>query len=675
MRHLKIYYSIKKYIPRNFQIVLRSLIARYKRIKYFDIWPIDPEAASPPVGWKKWPENKKFALILTHDVDTERGYENVTRLMEIEQKLGFRSSFNFVPECYAVDEKTIKHLMEHGFDVGVHGITHEGKMYLRKDTFSQMVPKINYYLKSWQAVGFHSPSMLVHLDWISELDVEYDCSTFDTDPFEPINYGVKTIFPFLVTVSHRKHDFVELPYTLPQDHTLFIVLREKNINIWKKKLAWIAVNGGMVFVNTHPDYMRFKNSNVSRESYPSEYYEEFLEFIKTQYKGQYWHVLPREIAAYVKKNFSDFLQPQIMLDNRKKTARESQNKGKIWIDLDNSPHVPFFRPIINELEKKGYRILITARDNSQTCELADRHLINYLKVGKHHGANKLVKVLSTLFRSLMLAVIIKEKNPSVAISHGSRSQVIACAILKIPSIGLSDYEYAVPLGKSKWLISPEVIGSEENKAYKIDVLHFPGIKEDVYAPFFCPDLNLRAGLGIQNEDILVTIRPPATEAHYHNPESETLFEYAVVWLLSHEKVRIVILPRYESQKKYLRKKWQKEINSGKIIIPSEVLDGLNLLWNSDLVISGGGTMNREAAALHVPVYSIFRGKIGAVDRWLNQQGRLELISSIDDIKTKIKVKKREIKPHLELTRTPALSAIIGHIENIISQEKKTQQSL
>jgi len=673
MNYLNIYYSTKKYIPRNLQIVFRRLIAKYKRIKYFDVWPIDPDASVPPVGWKKWPENKKFALILTHDVDTKKGYENVTRLMEIEKKLDFRSSFNFVPEGYPVDKQFINFLRQQGFDVGVHGLTHEGKMYLKKDNFSQIVPKINYYLKSWESAGFHSPSMLVHLDWIGDLEVEYDCSTFDSDPFEPINYGVKTIFPFLVNVSHRKHDFVELPYTLPQDHTLFIVLREKNTNIWKKKLAWIAANGGMVFVNTHPDYMRFIDSNAGSESYPSEYYEEFLEFIKNQYKGQYWNVLPREMAAYVKKHFSDFLQPQVVLDNRNGAPRQSKSKGKIWIDLDNSPHVPFFRPIINELEKRGFRILITARDNAQTCELADRYLINYLRVGKHFGANKFIKVISTLFRSLILAVVIKKKNPLIAISHGSRAQVIACALLRIPSIGLSDYEYAVPLGKSDWLISPEIISSVGGRKYKNGILHFPGIKEDVYIPFFSPDLKLRTSLGIKTDEILVTIRPPATEAHYHNPESETLFEYAVNWLRSLDQVRMIILPRYESQIKYIKNKWPEEIKSEKIIIPSEVLDGLNLMWNSDLVISGGGTMNREAAALHIPVYSIFRGKLGAVDRWLNQQGRLEIISSIDDIKTKIKIVKRVIKAHPEITKTPALSAIITHIENIISLEKKERQ--
>ncbi len=675
MKSLYLYYSIKKYIPRTVQINCRHYIARYKRAANFDLWPIDPEAAEPPIGWRGWPENKKFALVLTHDVDTKRGYENTLKLMELEKKLGFRSSFNFVPEGYPISTEIINTLRQSGFDIGVHGLTHEGRLFLKKETFNQCVPQINSYLKKWQSVGFHSPSMLVHLDWISDLDVEYDCSTFDTDPFEPINYAVKTIFPFIVTADKRKHTFVELPYTLPQDHTLFIVLKEKNINIWKKKLAWIAENSGMAFLNTHPDYMIFGNEPSQFECYPADYYEEFLEFIKARYHGQYWNVLPRDLALFVKNNLYELLRPSSHPLKEQMRTRTSKIKGKIWIDLDNSPHVPFFRPIINSLNRKGYKVLITARDNSQTCELADRYLINYFRVGKHYGRNKIIKVIATINRALALAIIMRKRNIKLAVAHGSRAQVLAARFLRIPSLGISDYEYTTGLGSPNWVMYPKVLAETSLINGKIKPLAYPGIKEDVYLPYFEPDLSLRQYLGIRQDDILVTIRPPATEAHYHNPESERLFEAAVNWLRTFDTVRIVILPRYESQLKYLYKKWPEEIRNKKIIIPSEALDGLNLLWNSDLVISGGGTMNREAAALRVPVYSIFRGKIGAVDKWLNEQGRLELITAVEEIPNKIKVKKREIKPQADISETPALSAIIAHIENLISNNNRRKTSL
>jgi hypothetical protein len=172
-----------------------------------------------------------------------------------------------------------------------------------------------------------------NLDWIHDLNIEYDASTFDTDPFEPQPDGVGTIFPFRVTTDGRaatasaitltpgtvsaevqpvtcnlqpatisQRGFVELPYTLPQDFTLFILMKEGNIDIWKKKLDWIAKNGGMVLLNTHPDYMNFGGKELGIEEYHSRYYEEFIEYIKRKYEGQYWHVLPKELAKFWKQN-------------------------------------------------------------------------------------------------------------------------------------------------------------------------------------------------------------------------------------------------------------------------------------------------------------------------------------------------------------------------------------
>jgi predicted glycosyltransferase len=161
--------------------------------------------------------------------------------------------------------------------------------------------------------------------------------------------------------------------------------------------------------------------------------------------------------------------------------------------------------------------------------------------------------------------------------------------------------------------------------------------------------------------MIVTLRPPATEAHYHNPESEVLFAETVRFLASHPKVRAVTLPRNARQGQQLREQWSELIASGRMLIPSSPVNGLNLIWFSDLVVSGGGTMNREAAALGVPVYSIFRGKIGAVDRYLVQEGRLVLLENIRDVQTKIKLVRWNRPSQPDHRARPALQSIVSTI--------------
>ncbi len=301
----KLFYILKPFIPRRLQLFLRRQIVLYKRKKYSHIWPIDPNAGTPPKGWQGWPDKKKFALILSHDVDTQKGHDNCHKLMEIEEKLGFRSSFNFVPERYNVSESLRKELINRGFEVGVHGLNHDGKLYESKETFNERAIKINEYLKSWGSVGFRSPAMHHNLEWIHALNIEYDASTFDTDPFEPQSDGVGTIFPFWEQETSAQRGYLELPYTMPQDFTPFIIMKEKNIDIWKKKLGWIAEKSGMAFLNSHPDYMNFDEGKAGLEEYTIKYYREFLEYVKTRYKDQYWHVMPKEIASFCKSNMAD----------------------------------------------------------------------------------------------------------------------------------------------------------------------------------------------------------------------------------------------------------------------------------------------------------------------------------------------------------------------------------
>ena len=164
---------------------------------------------------------------------------------------------------------------------------------------------MNLYISKWNIEGFRSPSMYGNLQWMHALNIKYDASTFDVDPFEPQPAGVRTIFPFWVPNRDKTRGYVELPYTLPQDFTLFIILREQSIDLWKAKLDWIAENGGMALIITHPDYMSMSKSERRYDQYPVEYYQEFLEYIKTKYNQKYWHALPREMAAFWKTKYSN----------------------------------------------------------------------------------------------------------------------------------------------------------------------------------------------------------------------------------------------------------------------------------------------------------------------------------------------------------------------------------
>lgn len=273
-------------------------MALRKRPKHLDVWPIPKQPGAPPHGWPGWPEHKKFALVLTHDVDTAKGQEKCYDLMKLEKDIGFKSSFNFVPERYRVSSKLRHDLTGNGFEVGVHGLYHDGKLYESRKIFQTRAVKINYYLKEWGSVGFRSPAMHHNLNWLDHLNILYDSSTFDTDPFQPQPDGVETIFPFSNVATASIKRYVELPITLPQDFVLFILLKEIKIDTWKSKLDWIYKNAGMALLNTHPDYMNFGTVKGGFEEYPVQYYVDFLNYVKTKYGGQYWHPLPKEVAAF-----------------------------------------------------------------------------------------------------------------------------------------------------------------------------------------------------------------------------------------------------------------------------------------------------------------------------------------------------------------------------------------
>ncbi len=344
---------------------------------------------------------------------------------------------------------------------------------------------------------------------------------------------------------------------------------------------------------------------------------------------------------------------------------------RLWIDIDNSPHVPFFVPIIEELRKRGYEVLLTARDAYQVRELLELHHLSCEVVGRHYGKNGAAKVLGTCVRATQLLSSISGQNIALAISHGSRAQMACGFALRIPTVLILDYEFIAMMGfiRPDWIFVPQMIPDSQQLKPKRKVVRYPGLKEDVYAPRLQIDPGIRKQLGLNESDIVVTVRPPANEAHYHNPEADLLFTAALNFLTEAQSVRVVLLPRNENQRKALRKAWEKWIANGKIVIPEHAVDGMNLIWFSDLVISGGGTMNREAAALGVPVYSIFRGRIGAVDRQLQSEGRLTLIESAEDIRKKIVLVRRpKCEENLRTVR-PTLQAIVDDIVKLIPPDR------
>jgi glycosyltransferase involved in cell wall biosynthesis len=312
MLSLRFYYALKPFVPWRVRMALRRISARRKRKIYEASWPINESTSRPPLGWPGWPDGKKFAFVVTHDVEGPAGVAKCRQLAELEMSLGFRSCFNFIPEgSYRVPAELRAWLTENGFEVGVHDLNHDGKLFDSQSGFLAKAKRINHYLREWKAGGYRSGFMLRNLDWLHELTVNYDSSTFDTDPFEPQPDGAGTIFPYWIPApqpatppgggdtARSQGGYVELPYTLPQDSTLYLLLREKKPEIWLRKLEWIASHGGMALVNVHPDYLQFPGEPDSDRTYPVSHYVELLNRVRADIPAGCWHALPGKIAEFV----------------------------------------------------------------------------------------------------------------------------------------------------------------------------------------------------------------------------------------------------------------------------------------------------------------------------------------------------------------------------------------
>jgi uncharacterized protein len=335
----------------------------------------------------------------------------------------------------------------------------------------------------------------------------------------------------------------------------------------------------------------------------------------------------------------------------------AKHQKSIWIDLDNSPHVPLFAPIVRHYRAQGLEVVLTARDHSQTIELLDLHGFagRFKIIGHHYGGNRLAKSWGLIVRASKLVSYIAnlKARPSVAVSHGSRSMVVAARWLRIPVLTMYDYEFTetgIFNRFSEKVLVPDripddVLGSMGLSPKKR--VKYPGIKEELYVRRFEPTIGTRRGLlekfGVSDTraSVLAVVRPPATTANYHSEKSEVLLDDILHFLFNASEVFTLVVPRTKEQAEQIRAHVSVLPDADqKCGLLDEPVDGLDLAFASDLLVSGGGTMNREAALLGVPVYSIFAGRQGALDRGMEAEGLITFIRDARDL-SKIRLERRD----------------------------------
>ena len=304
---------------------------------------------------------------------------------------------------------------------------------------------------------------------------------------------------------------------------------------------------------------------------------------------------------------------------------------RVWIDLTNSPHVLFFRPIIRRLDEAGVETIVTARDFAQTLGLLERFGIPHTVIGRHGGASVRGKALGLVRRSGAMVRFGRGRGISQAVSHGSNDLAVAARVLRIHSTVIHDYEGAAGMHRINFrlaskVMTPDVIPYAALSGYGLSERRFRpyrGLKEQVALADFEPDDSVYAELGLERERPVAVLRPPATMSLYHRGIENTVFD-DVLRLLRDSEAQVVLLPRTPEQAASFA-------DATDVIIPERPVDGPSLVWAADLVVSAGGTMNREAAVLGVPTWTTFAGSLGAVDRALVESGRMGVLERAEDL--------------------------------------------
>lgn len=299
-RQLAAFYRVKRFVPRSVQLAARRRLVRRQRNPEFPRWPLDESVArllrfyatcllrsaatgELPFRWF-WPRGRRAALILTHDVESAEGLRLAVELADLEESRGFRSSFNLVADWYPIDWGIVRELRGRGFELGVHGVHHDRSLFSSRRAFEEQQPALRDMAGRLGAVGFRSPATHRVIDWLADLPFGYDCSVPHSDPFEPQPGGCSSLWPYFLG------GLVELPYTLPQDHTLFTLLGERSSDLWRAQLERIEEEHGLAQMLTHPDPGYLGDRDKRR------LYADFLDFARE--RTSLWRALPREVASW-----------------------------------------------------------------------------------------------------------------------------------------------------------------------------------------------------------------------------------------------------------------------------------------------------------------------------------------------------------------------------------------
>jgi predicted glycosyltransferase len=301
---------------------------------------------------------------------------------------------------------------------------------------------------------------------------------------------------------------------------------------------------------------------------------------------------------------------------------------RVWIDLTNSPHVLVMRPVIRALERRGADVLVTVRDFAQTVGLCERFAIPHEVIGRHRGGRLAAKGVGLLSRSSALARWARGRGIDVALGHGSNDVTLAAKLLRIPSSTAFDYEWArvqhnVNCRLAAAVVVPDVIPPERLAPYGATpskLRRYAGLKEEYYLADFEPDAAVLGELGLDRARPIAVIRTPPAVSLYHRFENP-LFASVLERFRGHQAV---VLPRTPEQRAEL-------VSAGGFIVPERAIDAQSLIAFADVVISAGGTMNREAVALGTPVWTTFEGRLGAVDERLIADGRMRRLERPEDV--------------------------------------------
>jgi predicted glycosyltransferase len=324
---------------------------------------------------------------------------------------------------------------------------------------------------------------------------------------------------------------------------------------------------------------------------------------------------------------------------------------RIWMDCTAAAHPLVLRPLAERLEAQGHEVFVTAREYGQTLGILERLGMPYTAVGEHGGASRLRKAAAVAGRSSRLTKLVWARRPELAIAHGSVDLAVVSAFLRIPSVQMQDYEFArlqrnVSFRLARRVLAPESIpverlaklGAKGEKLFR-----YPGLKEEYYLADFEPDPVVLEELGLDREKVLVVVRPPPETSEYHAPND--VYGLTIQRLAAAPEAQAVVIPRTRKQGEAVR-----ALGASNLIVPERAIDAQSLIACADVVVSAGGTMNREAVALGTPVFTTFAGRMGGVDEALIAAGRLQVLED----PTTLQLRKREAPVGVLHPRDPQL---------------------